>query len=51
MKIRVACNPYTSKMSYYFRNEIGERDVLSGSSRFRENITQMLQLLKQQVKY
>ncbi len=30
--IRVVCNPYTSKMSYYFRNEIGEWDVLSGSS-------------------
>lgn len=30
--IRVVCNPYTKKMSYYFKNEIGEWTVLSGSS-------------------
>lgn len=30
--IRVVCNPYTNKMSYYFRNEFGEWDVLSGNS-------------------
>lgn len=30
--IRVVCNPYTNKMSYYFKNEIGEWSVLSGSS-------------------
>ena len=30
--IRVVCNPYTNKMSYYFKNEIGEWNVLSGSS-------------------
>lgn len=30
--IRVVCNPYTNKMSYYFRNELGEWDVLSGNS-------------------
>ncbi len=30
--IRVVCNPYTNKMSYYFRNEIGEWDVLSSNS-------------------
>lgn len=31
-KLRVVCNPYTNKMSYYFRNELGEWDVLSGNS-------------------
>lgn len=30
--MRVVCNPYTNKMSYYFKNEIGEWSVLSGSS-------------------
>ena len=30
--IRVVCNPYTNKMSYYFKNEIGEWDVLSSNS-------------------
>lgn len=30
--IRVVCNPYTNKMSYYFKNELGEWNVLSGSS-------------------
>lgn len=30
--IRVVCNPYTNKMSYYFKNEIGEWSVLSSSS-------------------
>lgn len=30
--LRVVCNPYTNKMSYYFRNELGEWDVLSGNS-------------------
>lgn len=30
--MRVVCNPYTNKMSYYFKNEIEEWSVLSGSS-------------------
>lgn len=30
--IRVVCNPYMNKMSYYFRNELKEWDVLSGNS-------------------
>lgn len=30
--IRVVCNPYTNKMSYYFKNELGEWNVLSESS-------------------
>ena len=30
--IRVVCNPYLNKMSYYFKNEIGEWEVLSGNS-------------------
>ena len=30
--LRVVCNPYTSTMSYYFKNEIGEWNVLSGNS-------------------
>lgn len=31
-KIRVVCNPCTNKMAYYFKNEIGEWNVLSDSS-------------------
>jgi len=30
--IRIVCNPYTDQISYYFRNEIGEWNVLSGNS-------------------
>lgn len=30
--IRVVCNPYSNKMSYYFKNELGEWEVLSGNS-------------------
>lgn len=30
--IRVVCNPYLNKMSYYLKNELGEWEVLSGSS-------------------
>ena len=30
--IRIVCNPYTDKISYFFRNELGEWMILSGSS-------------------
>lgn len=30
--IRVVCNPYLNNMSYYFKNEIGEWEFLSGNS-------------------
>ena len=30
--IRIVCNPYTNKISYFFRNELGEWELLTGSS-------------------
>ena len=30
--IRVVCNPYTNKISYYLKNELGEWNVFSGNS-------------------
>ena len=30
--MRVVCNPYTNRVSYFFRNEAGAWEVLSGSS-------------------
>lgn len=30
--MRIVCNPYTNQISYYFKNEIGEWNVLSGNS-------------------
>lgn len=30
--LRIVCNPYTKQISYYFKNEVGEWNVLSGSS-------------------
>ena len=30
--LKVVCNPYTNKISYFFKNELGEWNVLSGNS-------------------
>lgn len=30
--LKIVCNPYTNQISYYFKNEIGEWNVLSGNS-------------------
>lgn len=30
--LKIVCNPYEDKISYYFKNEIGEWNVLSGNS-------------------
>lgn len=30
--VKMVCNPYTNRMSYYFRNELGEWEVLSSDS-------------------
>lgn len=30
--VRIVCNPYTNHISYFFRNELGEWKILTGSS-------------------
>ena len=30
--LRIVCNPGTNRISYYFRNELGEWMILSGNS-------------------